>query len=79
MSKTSDRIASLIMANAIVRGNIIHTEAAESTRNINVGTYSEQLKISKSGTSNASITIKLVSRTVFVCQGTELPGFCRQL
>src|SRR6476620_529775 len=92
MNKTIYRIASLIMAFAILLGNHINAQAAGnvyyvsstgndanpgtssapfktfakansvltagSTLNIYAGTYNEQLKISKSGTSSAWITVK---------------------
>jgi hypothetical protein len=100
MNKTIYRIASLIMAVAILLGNHIHTQAAGnayyvsptgndtnpgtasapfktfakansvltagSSLNIYAGTYTEQLKISKSGTSSAWITVKPVSGTVVI-------------
>ena len=100
MNKRIYRIASLIMAVAILLGNHIHAQAvgniyyvsptgsdtnpgtasapfktfakansvltAGSTLNIYAGTYPEQLKISKSGTSGAWITVKPVSGTVVI-------------
>ncbi|HKG54129.1 MAG TPA: right-handed parallel beta-helix repeat-containing protein, partial [Anaerolineales bacterium] len=100
MNKTIHRIASLIMALAMLVGNYIHTQAAGniyyvsptgndtnpgtatapfktfvkansvltagSTLNIYAGTYTEQLKISKSGTSSALITVKPLSGTVVI-------------
>jgi Right handed beta helix region/Protein of unknown function (DUF1565) len=100
MNKTIYRIASLIMAVAILLGNHIHTQAegsayyvsptgndanpgtssapfktfakansvltAGSTLNIYAGTYTEQLKISKSGTSSAWITVKPLGGTVVI-------------
>jgi len=100
MNKTIYRIASLIMAFAILLGNHINTQAAGnvyyvsstgndanpgtssapfktfakansvltagSTLNIYAGTYNEQLKISKSGTSSAWITVKSLSGTVVI-------------
>src|SRR5215213_1361741 len=100
MNKTIHRIASLIMALAMLVGNYIHTQAAVniyyvsptgndtnpgtatapfktfakansvltagSTLNIYAGTYTEQLKISKSGTSSAIITVKPLSGTVVI-------------
>src|SRR6266487_5019674 len=92
MNKTIYRAASLIVALAMILGNIIHTQAAGSvyyvsptgndanpgtssapfktfakansmltagsTLYIYAGIYNEQLKISKSGTSSAWITVK---------------------
>lgn len=100
MNKTIHRIASLIMAFAILLGNHINTQAAGnvyyvsstgsdanpgtssapfktfakanslltagSTLNIYAGTYNEQLKISKSGTSSAWITVKPLNGTVVI-------------
>jgi parallel beta helix pectate lyase-like protein/pectate lyase-like protein len=100
MNKTIYRIASLIMAVAILLGNHIHTQAAGnayyvsptgsdtnpgtasapfktfakansvltagSSLNIYAGTYTEQLKISKSGAGSDWITIKPVSGTVVI-------------
>lgn len=100
MNKTVYRIASLILAFAMIFGNIIHIQAegsvyyvsptgndanagtssapfktfakansmltAGSTLNIYAGTYNEQLKISKSGTSSAWITVKSVGGTVII-------------
>ena len=100
MNKTIYRIASLIMAIAILLGNHIHTQAAGnayyvsptgndtnpgtasapfktfakansvltagSSLNIYAGTYTEQLKISKSGTGSAWITVKPMSGTVVI-------------
>jgi hypothetical protein len=100
MNKTIYRIASLIMAVAILLVNYIHTQAAGnayyvsptgndtnpgtasapfktfakansvltagSSLNIYAGTYTEQLKISKSGTGTAWIMVKPVSGTVVI-------------
>lgn len=100
MNKTLYRIASLILALAILLGNHINTQAAGnvyyvsptgndanpgtasapfktfakanavltagSILNIYAGTYNEQLKISKSGTSSAWITVKPLNGTVVI-------------
>ena len=100
MNKTIYRIASLILAFAILLGNNIQAQAmgsvyyvspagsdsnpgtasapfktfakanslltAGSTLNIYAGTYTEQLKISKSGTSSAWITVKPLGGTVVI-------------
>jgi hypothetical protein len=100
MNKTLYRIASLILAFAILLGNNIHTQAAVSvyyvsttgsdtnpgtssapfktfakansvltagsTLNIYAGTYNEQLKISKSGTSSAWIMVKPLGGIVVI-------------
>lgn len=100
MNKTIYRLAGLIVALAMIAGNIVHTQAAGnvyyvspsgsdsnpgtasapfktfakatslltagSTLNIYAGTYNQQLKISKSGTSSAWITVKPVSGTVVI-------------
>ena len=100
MNKTISRIASLILAFAILLGNNIHTQAAVSvyyvsttgsdtnpgtssapfktfakansvltagsTLNIYAGTYNEQLKVSKSGTSSAWIMVKPLGGTVVI-------------
>ncbi|HEX9386712.1 MAG TPA: right-handed parallel beta-helix repeat-containing protein [Anaerolineales bacterium] len=100
MNKTIYRIASLILAFALLLGNNIHAQAvgsvyyvspagsdsnpgtasapfktfakanslltAGSTLNIYAGTYTEQLKISKSGTSSAWITVKPLGGTVVI-------------
>jgi len=100
MNKILYRIASLILAFAILLGNNIHTKAAGSayyvsptgsdtnpgtssapfktfakansvltagsTLNIYAGTYTEQLKISKSGTSSAWITVKPLGGAVVI-------------
>jgi hypothetical protein len=100
MNKTIHRIASLIMAIAMLVGNHIHTQAAGSiyyvsptgndanpgtatapfktfakanslltagsTLNIYAGTYTEQLKISKSGTSSDWITVRPLSGAVVI-------------
>lgn len=100
MNKILYRIASLILAFAILLGNHINTQAAGSiyyvsptgndanpgtssapfktfakansvltagsTLNIYAGTYTEQLKISKSGTSSAWITVKPLGGAVVI-------------
>ena len=100
MNKTIHRVAGLIVAFAMIAGNIIHTQAAGNvyyvsptgsdtnpgtssapfktfakanslltaggTLNIYAGIYNQQLKISKSGTSSAWITVKPVSGTVVI-------------
>lgn len=100
MNKTIYRIASVIVALAMILGNIIHTRAAGnayyvsptgsdtnpgtaaapfktfakansmltsgSTLHIYAGVYNQQLKISKSGTSSAGITIQPLGGTVVI-------------
>ena len=100
MNKTIYRIASLILALAMLLGDIIHTRAAVTVYYVSLtgndansgsssapfktfakansmlsagsilyiyaGVYNEQLKISKSGTSSAWITVKPVSGTVVI-------------
>jgi hypothetical protein len=100
MNKTIYRIASLIMAFAMILGNTINTKAAGSvyyvsptgsdtnpgtsaapyktfakansmltagsTLNIYAGVYNQQLKITKSGTSSAGITIQPLGGTVVI-------------
>src|SRR5512138_154592 len=100
MNKTIYRLAGLIVALAMIAGNIVHTQAAGnvyyvspsgsdsnpgtasapfktfakatslltagSTLNIYAGTYNQQLKISKSGTSSAWITVQPVGGTVVI-------------
>jgi len=100
MNKTLYRIASLILAFAILLGNNIHAHAvgsvyyvsltgsdtnpgtasapfktfakansvlsAGSTLNIYAGTYTEQLRITKSGTSSAWIIVKPLGGTVVI-------------
>jgi hypothetical protein len=100
MNKAVSRITSLILAGAMILGNIIHTQAAGSayyvsptgndanpgtssapfktfakansvltagsTLYIYAGVYNQQLKITKSGTSSAGISVKPVGGTVAV-------------
>ncbi|HUE99699.1 MAG TPA: right-handed parallel beta-helix repeat-containing protein [Anaerolineales bacterium] len=100
MNKAIYRIASLIMAFAMILGNTIYTQAAGnvyyvsptgsdtnpgtstapfktfakansmltagSTLNIYAGVYNQQLKITKSGTSSAGITVQPLGGTVVV-------------